>query len=152
MQHHGNYNMGKVGNGSGLKFIWWRHSTGFIFSINYTIPEVLHDSWCYSTPFPRLHVRRDLVIKATNEIDYFIIFSSYQRFSWYISSKTTIWMVCVNWWSLWEAHKKHMFHNWCIVETEEGVTTSRATSGDRKNNPNMSGQRWNSFCTSYRDI
>lgn len=72
MQHHGNYNMGKVGNGSGLKFIWWRRSTGFIFRINYTIPEVLHDNWCYSTPFPRLHVRRDLVIKATNEIDYFI--------------------------------------------------------------------------------
>ena len=38
MQHHGNYNMGKVGNGSGLKFIWWRRSTGFTFRINYTIP------------------------------------------------------------------------------------------------------------------
>ena len=33
-----------------------------------------------------------------------------------------------------------------------GVTRSRATSGDRKNDPNMSGQQWNSFYTSYRDI
>ena len=32
-----------------------------------------------------------------------------------------------------------------------GVTTSRATSGDRKNDPNTSGQRWNNFHTSYID-
>ena len=32
-----------------------------------------------------------------------------------------------------------------------GVTTSRATSGDRKNDPNMSGQRWNNFHISYID-
>ena len=32
-----------------------------------------------------------------------------------------------------------------------GVTTSRATSGDRKNDPNRSGQRWNNFHTSYID-
>ena len=32
-----------------------------------------------------------------------------------------------------------------------GVTTSLATSEDRKNDPNMSGQRWNNFHTSYID-
>ena len=36
-------------------------------------------------------------------------------------------------------------------QTETGVTTSRATSGDRKNDPNTSGQRWNNFHTSYID-
>ena len=35
--------------------------------------------------------------------------------------------------------------------TKSGVTTSRATSGDRKNDPNTSGQRWNNFHTSYID-
>ena len=32
-----------------------------------------------------------------------------------------------------------------------GVTTSRATSWGRKNDPNTSGQRWNNFHTSYID-
>ena len=34
---------------------------------------------------------------------------------------------------------------------KKGVTTSRATSGDSKNDPNTSGQRWNNFLTSYID-
>ena len=37
------------------------------------------------------------------------------------------------------------------VSIVSGVTTSRATSGDRKNDPNTSGQRWNNFHTSYID-
>ena len=32
-----------------------------------------------------------------------------------------------------------------------GVTTSRATSGERKKDPNTSGQRWNNINNSYRD-
>ena len=34
----------------------------------------------------------------------------------------------------------------------EGVTTSRATSGERRKDRNTSGQRGNKFNTSYRDI
>ena len=33
-----------------------------------------------------------------------------------------------------------------------GSRELRATSGKEKKDPNMSGQRWNNFCTSYRDI
>ena len=35
---------------------------------------------------------------------------------------------------------------------EWGVTTSRATSGERRKDRNTSGQRGNKFNTSYRDI
>ena len=48
-------------------------------------------------------------------------------------------------------HDKMSIGSYYITGNEWGVTTSRATSGHRKNDPNTSGQRWNNFHTSYID-